>query len=74
MNKNYQEMTKKEQAVINNLQVLEFVYINDKFLTIKEARHLLSSILKEEDRAVRMGLQDSISPVWIMEKERIGLK
>lgn len=74
MDKYHQEMTEKEQEALNTLQALEFIYLNDKFLTIREMRRLLSNILKQEDRAVRMGLQDSISPIWIMEKKRIGVK
>lgn len=73
MEKKYQEMTKKEQAVIDTLQVLSFKYINSKSLTTKERQYLLSKILEQESRAVEMGLRDTISPLWVREKKIMGL-
>ena len=73
MEKKYQEMTKKEQAVIDTLQVLSFKYINSKSLTTKERQDLLSKILEQESRAVEMGLRDTISPLWVREKKIMGL-
>lgn len=74
MTKKYQEMTRKEQAVIDTLQVLEFDYINNKFLTTQRRRNLLSNILKQQKKAVEMGLQETISPIWVREMKIMGLQ
>ena len=74
MEKKYQEMTEEEQAVIDTLQVLAFKYINTKFLTTKRRQYLLTEILKQERKAVEMGLRDTISLLWIREKKIMGLQ
>ena len=74
MEKKYQEMTRKEQAVIDTLQVLSFKYINSKLLTTQKRQYLLSKILEQERKAVEMGLRDTISPLWVREKKIMGLQ
>lgn len=74
MEKKYQEMTEEEQAVIDTLQVLAFKYINTKLLTTKRRQYLLTEILKQERKAVEMGLRDTISPLWIREIKIMGLQ
>lgn len=64
--KTYQEMTDKEKRVIDGLQGLWFCMINDwRINTEEDNMRLLYDILVLNDKAIRMGIRDSIEPELI---------
>ena len=59
--KTYQEMTDKEQRVIDTLQALWFdLHNNRRKNTEEDEKRLLYEILVLNDKAIRMGIQDGI--------------